>query len=59
MENEYIERTVVEHDERIARSNKRDGSTGEDSVGKPRTSIGRVKSKGRSVLKCILNGYLN
>ncbi len=58
MEDEDIGRTGVEHDEPIARSNKRDGSTGNNSVGKPKTVIGRAKSKGRSVLECMLDRYL-
>ena len=44
-QDEGIKRTGVEHDEPIARSNRRDGSTGENSVGKPKTAIGRAKSK--------------
>ena len=58
MEDEDIGRTGVEHDEPIARSNKSDGSTGENSVGKARTVIGRTKSKRRGVLKCMLDRYL-
>lgn len=58
MENDDIGRTGVEHDEPIARSNRRDGSTGENSVGKLRTVIGRARSKWRGVLRCMLKGYL-
>ena len=58
MKDEDIGRTGVEHDEPIARSNKRDGSTNENSVGKPRTVIGRAKSKRRAVLECMLNRIL-
>ena len=54
MEDEDVGRTGVEHDEPIARSNRRDGSTGENSVGKPMTAIGRDKSKEQSVLECML-----
>ena len=57
-EDEDMRRTGVEHDEPIARSNKRDGSTGENSVGKPRTVIGSTKSKGRSSMECMLVRYL-
>ena len=42
---EDIKPTGVEHDEPIARSNRSDGSTGENSVGKPKTAIGRAESK--------------
>lgn len=58
MEDEDIGPTGVEHDEPIARSNKRDGSTGENSVGKPRTVVERAKSKERGVLECMLDRYL-
>ena len=58
MDEERIGRTGVEHDEPIARSNKRDGSTGENSVGKPWTAIGKAISKGRSMLECMLKRYL-
>ena len=57
-EDEDIGRTGVEHDEPIARSNKRDGSTGENSVGKPRTVVERAKSKKIGVLECMLDRYL-
>ena len=53
-----MRRTGVEHDEPIARSNKRDGSTSENSVGKPRTVTGSTKSKRRGLLECMLDRYL-
>ena len=55
---EGIRLTGVEHEEPIARSNRRDGSTGENSVGKPRTVTGSAKSKGRSSLECMLDRYI-
>ena len=59
MEDELMRRTGVEHDEPMARSNKRDGSTGENSVGKPRTVTGSAKSRRRGFLECMLDRYLN